>query len=162
MSKKKIIILGTLMALLFATVGFSWANSALNPSDITAMDHKMGISYSEAMRSDKPSILLFYTDWCGYCKKFMPKFRALTKIYKDDFNFVMINGDAAENQALMNDVAITGLPTVYIFDAKYNNRILINNGYYFNLKKMRGEFDRFLSIRKKLDASESCTTPQIQ
>jgi len=156
MSKKIIITLGTILAVVFATIGLSWANGALNPADMAPSEYNIGISYREAMQSDKPSIVLFYTDWCGYCKKFMPKFKTLNKIYKNDYNFVMLNGEAQENLALVDEVAISGLPTLYIFDPKYDNRVHLTNGIYMDLKKLRVELDRFLTIRKKLDAAESC------
>ena len=157
MSKKIIITLSVVFAVIFATIGFSWANGAFNPTDMTPSEYNIGISYKEAMQSDKPAIVLFYTDWCGYCKKFMPKFKTVSKLYKDDYNFVMLNGEAQENLALVDEVAITGLPTLYIFDPKYDNRVHITNGIYMDLKKLRVELDRFLKVRAKLDAAESCT-----
>ena len=77
MKKKLLITLGTVLAIVFATIGLTFANSALNPS--SPSEYKIGISYPEAMRSDKPAVVLFYTDWCGYCKKFMPKFSYIAK-----------------------------------------------------------------------------------
>ena len=154
MKEKLLITLGTVLAIVFATIGLTFANSALNPS--SPSEYKIGISYPEAMRSDKPAVVLFYTDWCGYCKKFMPKFRILSKLYKDDYNFVMINGEAQENIALTESCAITSLPTLYIFDPKYDNRVHITNGIYTDLKRLRTELNRYIAIRKKLDAAESC------
>ena len=158
MSKKVIITMSVVFAIIFATIGFSWANGVFNQTDMTPSEYKIGISYDDAMQSDKPAIILFYTDWCGYCKRFMPKFKTVSKLYKDDYNFVMLNGEAQENQALVDEVAITGLPTLYIFDPKYDNRVHITNGIYMDLKKLRVELDRFLKVRAKLDAADSCTT----
>lgn len=158
MKKKILITLGTVLAIIFATIGFTFASGALNPATMTPSEYKIGITYPEAMRSDKPAVVLFYTDWCGYCKKFMPKFKIISKLYKDDYNFVMLNGEAQENLALAEDCAVTSLPTLYIFDPKYENRVHITNGIYTDLKKLRTELNRYLDIRNKLDASESCVT----
>lgn len=157
MKNKMIIILGALLVIVSATIGFAWASGALNPADMTPSDYKIGITYGEALHSDKPAVVLFYTDWCGYCKRFMPKFKIISKIYKDDYNFVMLNAEAQENLKLVEEVAITGLPTLYIFDPKYDNRVHITNGIYTDLRKLRAELDRYLKIRKQLDSCESCT-----
>lgn len=162
MKKKVIIILSLLLVAVCTTVGWGFANGAFNPAGMSPSEYKIGIPYYEAMQSDKPAIVLFYTDWCGYCKKFMPKFKIINKLYKDDFNFVMLNGEAENNQKLVSEVALTGLPTLYIFDPKYDNRVHLNNGIYMDLKKLRAELDRYLMIREKLDSAQgcACTEPQ--
>ena len=83
--------------------------------------------------------------------KFMPKFKTLSGNYKNKFNFVMVNVEAPENNALVEDVGISGFPTVYILDPKYDNRVLMSNGLYQNLPKFRVELDRYLRIRGLLD-----------
>ena len=67
----------------------------------------------------------------------------------------MINVEADENKALSDDVGITGFPTVYILDPKYDNRVLMSNSYYQNLKKFRVELDRYLRIRSLLDKASA-------
>ena len=156
MKKKVIIIFATVFITIFAALGYAAASGAFSTADMVPSEYKIGIPYRQALQSDKPAIVLFYTDWCGYCKRFMPKFKVINKLYKDDFNFVMLNAEAPENEIIVNDTAITGLPTVYIFDPKYENRVHITNGIYMDLKKMRKELDRYLNIRKQLDLSESC------
>ncbi len=162
MKKKVIIILSLLLVAVCTTVGWGFANGAFNPAGMSPSEYKIGIPYYEAMQSDKPAIVLFYTDWCGYCKKFMPKFKIINKLYKDDFNFVMLNGEAENNQKLVSEVALTGLPTLYIFDPKYDNRVHLNNGIYMDLKKLRAELDRYLMIREKLDSAQGCTCTEPQ
>ncbi len=162
MKKKVIIILSLLLVAVCTTVGWGFANGAFNPAGMSPSEYKIGIPYYEAMQSDKPAIVLFYTDWCGYCKKFMPKFKIINKLYKDDFNFVMLNGEAENNQRLVSEVALTGLPTLYIFDPKYDNRVHLNNGIYMDLKKLRAELDRYLMIREKLDSVQGCTCTEPQ
>ena len=158
MKKKFIIGLAILVAIISTSaVGFAVASGAMKKEEKPS-DYKIGITYEKALESDKPMVGLLYVDWCGYCLRFMPKFKTVSKLYKDDYNFVMLNGEAQENQALVDEVAITGLPTLYIFDPKYDNRVHITNGIYMDLKKLRVELDRFLKVRAKLDAADSCTT----
>lgn len=154
MKKKIIITLGIIIAFAAsAAVGFTVTamNAPKHPSE-----YKIGIPYDEALQSDKPMLAVFYVDWCGYCLKFMPKFKILSTIYKDKYNFVMLDVENQANAKLVEDVGISGFPTVYILDPKYDNRILMSNSLYQNLTKFRIELDRYLRIRKLLDkATES-------
>lgn len=150
MKKKILITLGILVTLIVASVAgvaVTNMNAPKHPSE-----YKIGISYDEAFKSDKPMLAVFYVDWCGYCLRFMPKFRILNTLYKNKYNFVMINVEGDQNtRALAEDVGIAGFPTVYILDPKYDNRVLLSNSYYHNLKKFRVELDRYLRIRALLD-----------
>lgn len=114
-------------------------------------EYKIGIPYEKAMKAKKPVIALFYADWCGYCIKFMPTFEALSKIYKDDYNFTKVNVEDPQHEKLVRGIGITGFPTVFILDPKYDNKILLSNAIFGDMKKFRIELDRFLRIRKMLD-----------
>ena len=150
MKKKLFITIGILVAIIASSlVGFAYnsMNAPKHPSE-----YNIGISYDEAVQSDKPMLAVFYVDWCGYCLRFMPKFKMLSTIYKNKFNFVMINVESSDKtKALAEDVGIGGFPTVYILDPKYDNRVLMSNSYYHNLLKFRTELDRYLRIRALLD-----------
>ena len=89
MKKKILITLGILVTLIVASVAgvaVTNMNAPKHPSE-----YKIGISYDEAVKSDKPMLAVFYVDWCGYCLRFMPKFRILNTLYKNKYNFVIIN-----------------------------------------------------------------------
>lgn len=151
--KKKLIIIITGIVLLLAggiTAGVTYAqmNAPKHPSD-----YHIGITYDEALVSnEKPMLILFYADWCGYCLRFMPKFSTLSKLYGKKYNFVMLNVEgSARNVKLTKDTGIAGYPTVYILDPKYDNKILISNTVYHDLGKFRTELDRYLRIRSLLD-----------
>lgn len=88
----------------------------------------------------------------------MPKYAALSKIYKDKFNFVMMNAEDPANAKLVEDVALTGFPTMYIIDPKYDNRLLLNNAIYLDMAKIRKELDRYVDVRKRLDSCEKCSS----
>lgn len=159
--KRKLIIglCVLLVALLTSVVAFAFNSDAISFSGKKQIpsDYKIGITYEEAIASDKPMLALFYVDWCGYCLRFMPKFQTISNIYKNKYNVVMLNAEAKENQKLVKDVALTGFPTMYVIDNKYDNRFLLNNALYMDLTKLRVELDRYLKVRKRLDAAEICT-----
>ncbi len=147
--KKKVFLGVFILFILIIISGFSIAavNSAKHPSD-----YHIGISYSQATTSKKPMLALFYADWCSYCLKFMPRFYTLSKLYGDKFNFVMINIEGSKSDIkLAKDYHISSLPTVYIIDPKYDNRVLVPNSAYQDLAMFRQELDRYLKIRARLD-----------
>ena len=113
--------------------------------------YKIGIEYNQAIKAKKPIVALFYADWCGYCIRFMPIYQSLSKIYKDDFNFTKVNVEDPKYEKLVKEIGITGFPTVYLLDPKYDNRVLLSNAICGDLKQLRVELDRFLRIRKMLD-----------
>ena len=152
MKKKLLITLGIVLTVIITyAVTFAVTNPSLEQKHKPS-DYKIGVKYSEALQSDKPMLALLYVDWCGYCLKFMPKYKTVSNIYKDKFNIVMLNAEDPANKELVEDVALSGFPTLYIIDPKYDNRVLLNNAIYMDLKKLRVELDRYLRIRGLLDS----------
>ena len=154
MKKKIFITLGIIFVLACTSavaIAVSMMNAPKHPSD-----YHIGITYEEAVEAfERPMLAVFYVDWCGYCMKFMPKFNILSKLYKNKYNFVMVNVEDEANAKLVENVGIAGFPTVYILDPKYDNRVLMPNLIYQDLGKFRVELDRYLRIRGLLDkASE--------
>lgn len=130
------------------TSAFVWASSP--NKNLAPSKYNIGISYESAMQKEKPFIAMFYVDWCSYCKKFMPEYKLLSKVYENKYNFVMINAEESVNNKIVNDYAIGGFPTVYIIDPVIDNRVLINNTIYDNPAKLRIELDRYLRIRRMI------------
>lgn len=158
MKKKILIALGILVICVTTAVVTYAVNSNIETSrKRVPSDYHVGVTYDEAVSNGKPIIGLFYVDWCGYCLRFMPKFATLSKIYKDKYNFVMLNAEDPANAQLVRDVALTGYPTMYVLDPKYDNRFLLNNAIYLDLGKIRKELDRYLSVRNRLDNCEKCS-----
>lgn len=145
---KKIILFVSIILLISTTAvvhAFSYSQPRV-PSE-----YSIGVKYEEAIKADKPMLALFYVDWCGYCLKFMPKYKMIHTLYKDKFNIVMINAEESQYRQLVDDVALSGFPTLYIIDKKYDNRVMLNNAIYSDLRKLRVELDRYLRIRSLLD-----------
>ncbi|MFX1286455.1 MAG: PKD domain-containing protein [Promethearchaeota archaeon] len=64
--------------------------------------------------SDKPVFILFYAEWCGFCKKQKPILMELREEYSDRIEFLYIN--APENPQMMQDFGVTGFPTMFYID----------------------------------------------
>ena len=91
--KKKIIIALSVLLLVVATSAISLAmNNAVveNNKKKTPSDYKIGVSYEQALENKdaKPVLALFYVDWCGYCLRFMPKYKTVNTIYKNKYSVV--------------------------------------------------------------------------
>ncbi len=113
--------------------------------------YNIGIDYDKAMKSDKPVVVLFYADWCRFCIGFMPTYQSLSNIYKDDYNFSKINVEDPKYEQLVKESGITGFPTVFLLDPKYDNKVLLSNALFSDMKKIRVELDRFLRIHNMLN-----------
>ena len=66
-----------------------------------------------AKKKNKPYILFFYTDWCGYCKKMNKKYLSDTKVKQvlSRYYRIKINPDDGEKEyALAQEKGVTGYP----------------------------------------------------
>lgn len=144
--KKNLTIAGIVIAIIILTTSaVVWSFSP--KKNLKPSEYNIGTNYETAVKDQKPFIALFYADWCTYCMRFMPKYKSIADIYKDKYNFVMINVDDKKYEGLIKDYAIGGFPTIYIVDPTIDNRVLISNTIYGDLKPLRVEFDRYLRIR---------------
>ena len=140
---KKLIIIA-LLVLISTSVVF-----ALTPKrKDKPSDYNIGIKYEQALKSDKPSILLFYTDWCTYCQRFMPIYKEIGDTYKDRYNLVMVNVEKNEDLAIQ--YSIDGYPNVFIIDPSIDNLVHLNSGIYASKNLLEKELDRYLRIRARI------------
>lgn len=105
------------------------------------------ITYEQAMKDNKPSLVMFHSKYCSYCVKFMPIFKEMSKEYKDKYNFVTVDSDDRANYPIISEYRIGSLPSLYIIDPKIDNRIYINPTFYSDTSFVKLEIDRYLRIR---------------
>ncbi len=152
MKKKLFVTFGIFLILIITSfIGFSFAGGITTKKHVRPSDYKIGISFNKAIVSDKPMLVLFYADWCGYCLKFMPKFAIINTLYSTRYSIVMIDVEDPAYKGLVDSVMLTGFPTVMIIDPKYDNRQIVNPATYQDISNMSNELDRYLRIRKLLD-----------
>src|SRR5574344_1032218 len=150
MNKKLLILLGLVVVLVItSTIGIAFAQGVFKKSKPS--DYKVGVTYTQALEADKPMLVLFYADWCGYCLRFMPKLVVIDRQYSSKYSIVMLDVEKPENQLMVQRAALSGFPTLYIIDPKYDNQILLNGQLYGDTEKLGKELDRYLRIRKLLD-----------
>lgn len=73
----------------------------------------MGNFDSEVKNSDKVTIVDFFADWCGPCRKLSPIIEEIEQELSDKAKFTKINTD--ENIDLARDYQISGIPTLLVF-----------------------------------------------
>lgn len=89
---------------------------------------------SLVMDTEKDVFLKVYAPWCGHCKAMAPAWEQLGRIYKNAANVVIakFNGDANDiplvkkngNEEPEVPFTITGYPSLMLFKAKTNERIM--------------------------------------
>ena len=68
---------------------------------------------SQVLKSPRPVLVDFYTDWCGYCKELAPTIGTLSKDYQGKVDFAKVNGDKTPD--ILRRYPVEGYPTVMIF-----------------------------------------------
>lgn len=69
--------------------------------------------YNSLTKSHHVVLVDFYAEWCAPCKEMAPIIDEIAKTYKDKVKVIKINTD--ENNALVKQLSISGIPKLYIF-----------------------------------------------
>jgi thioredoxin len=72
--------------------------------------------YNELLNSDKKVLINFYAEWCAPCKKMAPYVKTMQTEFAN--NVTIIRLDADKNKTLMNEMKISELPTLLLYDKK--------------------------------------------
>ena len=68
---------------------------------------------SEVISSDKVTVVDFFADWCGPCRKLSPILEEVEQELSANVKFAKINTD--ENIAAAQQYQVSGLPTMLVF-----------------------------------------------
>jgi len=90
-----------------------------------SVNKSVGKSFEQTLDSNKPTLVNYYAYWCGYSKKFQPKWEEFKGLAKSKFpNLQVIDLDVGNDDNL-NDLAgqvgVKGYPTVVLF---YKDKIV--------------------------------------
>lgn len=70
--------------------------------------------YQQLLVSDKLVLIDFYAPWCGPCKKMEPYLKKIAEDSKDEVVIIRIDVDL--NNQLSNDLKITGIPVLKLYE----------------------------------------------
>jgi thioredoxin 1 len=68
---------------------------------------------NEVLKSQLPTVVDFYADWCGPCRMVSPIIEALSSEYDGRVKFVKINTD--DNPDIAMKYGIMSIPTIIVF-----------------------------------------------
>lgn len=119
---KKLTIIFTLVLLLAAAFSLTSCSKKIKPAPqktetLTTMGKiQWYFSFSdgqaEAKKFNKPIMVDFYTDWCGWCKKLDKDVYADSKVADLAKKFICIKIDGDKNKDLVNKYTVRGYPTI--------------------------------------------------
>jgi protein disulfide-isomerase-like protein len=70
------------------------------------------------LESPEKTLVLFYADWCGHCKKLKPEWDKCAKDVNTDKKRMIkvdVGGKSKEEQALVEKYGVDGFPTILVF-----------------------------------------------
>ena len=99
---------------------------------VISKQYDKGQSIEKAIATEKPMIVFFYTDWCGFCQRFVPTFHkvAKSKEIRKNFAIAYVNCEVEKNRKHMQEYNVQGFPTVYVVDGE--KRTHLENNTFFN------------------------------
>ena len=117
----------------FATSIYTLSKTPADKKVVISTQYDKGKSMEKALKTEKPVIVFFYTDWCGFCQRFVPTYHKISKNkdIKKNFAIAYVNCEDMKNRDLMQEYNIHAFPTVYVID-KEGNRTQLENQLFFN------------------------------
>ena len=102
------------------------------------------------LKIEKPAAIMFYVDWCTYCRRFMPIFGEAAAKHNKDFDFLVVNCEHPENEQLVKTYNIGGFPSIFIKDKDLDFEYQVSNSATVDLQNFEKEIDKHLKLRSKL------------
>ena len=127
------------------------AKGVLQEPVVISKQYDKGQSMEKALKKEKPVIVWFYTDWCGFCQRFAPTFGKITKDkrIKNNFAVAYVNAELPENRELMTEYGVEGFPTIYLLNPKTKHKELVANEKLFTPDAKEKLTDEFMIFARQ-------------
>ncbi|MBR1942312.1 hypothetical protein IJ843_01095 [bacterium] len=159
--RKKLIITSVVIAIILVILAIVFAilnkdNYKNERNEQLYIENNIIKSFHEArsLDNDKPTLVLFYGNYCINCHKFMPFFNKLSKDYGKKYNFLALNIQDPANYPLVSG-NVGAIPTLVIFDTSIGNKIHISLPAIRSYNDLKAELDRYLRIRSYIDLDKA-------
>lgn len=111
------LVLGVALVLMLGcddTKNAGGTNAATGAGESALVDVATREAFKErVLASDKPVLVKFHADWCGYCKVLAPTIETLAAEYDDRAAFVAVDVD--EGKEIAGEYDVSGIPLVLVF-----------------------------------------------
>lgn len=127
-------LLLSISALTLSVLSFKGGAGASQAGPVViSKQYDKGRSLDKAIATKKPMVVFFYTDWCGFCQRFIKTFDKVTKDRKIKSNFAIayVNCEDQNNHKYMEEYKVQGFPTVFVV-AKDGKKVHLDNNTFFN------------------------------
>ncbi|MBQ9245121.1 thioredoxin fold domain-containing protein [bacterium] len=157
--KKKILVSLLVLIAMVSVIGYTHASlinkiSSYQPQQNLEAPIEIpdaGITtYIDETQIEKPKLVLFYVDWCGYCRRFMPIFGEFAQKYNEKYDFVAVNCDNPENKEWVEKYHIKGFPSLFIVDNNFNHSFATHMAAVGDKNILKEELDKYLAFRETI------------
>ena len=128
-------LLLSISALTLSILSFKGAapSADKNQPVVISKQYDKGRSLDKAIATKKPMIVFFYTDWCGFCQRFIKTFDKVTKDkkIKENFAIAYVNCENQDNHKYMEEYKVQGFPTVFVVTEE-GKKVQLDNNTFFN------------------------------
>lgn len=112
------------------------------------------LAESQSLDKTKPTVIVFYANYCKTCHEFMPAFKQLSKDFAKKYNFAALNIEDPKNYPIVAG-NVGGIPSLYIFDTEIGNKVHISLSAIRSYNQLKEELDRYLRIRSFIDIEKA-------
>lgn len=117
MKERNIIV--AIASILLAVSSYVWQfTHPITPVQLLATMQSNSAPLTAIGSNGKPTVVDFWAPWCENCKMAAPTLQRLEEEYKDQVNFVMVNGDRPEAWPLIERFGVDAIPHIALISAE--------------------------------------------
>lgn len=88
-----------------------------DPAGADVLHFQDGAALEKFLKKEKrPSLIMFYAPWCGYCKQMKPDYSKAAAELKPDYIIAAIDVNKPENAIVRRQYNISGFPTILYYE----------------------------------------------